>query len=69
MCSAIDTKFRLVHIMTGCVLFSHKVKVRNTIRRSSDGSYLIGDSNNKRSPVLEEELSLTLFGMALLSLC
>ncbi|KAK3337507.1 glycosyltransferase family 39 protein [Cercophora scortea] len=23
----IDTKFRLVHIMTGCVLFSHKVKL------------------------------------------
>jgi dolichyl-phosphate-mannose--protein O-mannosyl transferase len=25
--SAIDTKFRLVHVMSGCVLFSHKVKV------------------------------------------
>jgi dolichyl-phosphate-mannose-protein mannosyltransferase len=26
-CSAIDTKFRLVHYMSGCALFSHKVKV------------------------------------------
>jgi len=64
MCSAIDTKFRLVHIMTGCVLFSHKVKVRNTTRRSSDCSYLIGDSNNKRLHVPAGELFLTLFGMA-----
>ena len=27
MSRAIDTKFRLVHYITGCVLFSHKVKV------------------------------------------
>ena len=26
-CSAIDTKFRLIHYMSGCALFSHKVKV------------------------------------------
>src|SRR5439155_21197544 len=25
--SAIDTKFRLIHYITGCALFSHKVKV------------------------------------------
>ena len=24
---AIDTKFRLVHVMSGCSLFSHRVKV------------------------------------------
>lgn len=25
--SAIDTKFRLIHVITGCALFSHKVKL------------------------------------------
>ena len=45
--SAIDTKFRLVHLMTGCVLFSHSVKVNLTIEMA-DNSYLLGDSNNKK---------------------
>jgi hypothetical protein len=49
--------------MTGCVLFSHKVKVWENFARRTDCSYLIGDLNNKRLHVPEEELFPTLFGM------
>jgi dolichyl-phosphate-mannose-protein mannosyltransferase len=44
---AIDTKFRLVHVMSGCALFSHKVKVCVS-GGLSNGSYRIGDLSNRR---------------------
>jgi hypothetical protein len=45
---AVDTKFRLVHYITGCVLFSHKVKVSDLLISGLMISYPNGALVNKK---------------------
>jgi len=49
---AIDTKFRLVHYITGCVLFSHKVKVLSFFNVWLMTSYRNGALDSKKLHVL-----------------